>query len=40
VDVCQKFSDTDYLAAIYDINAFHPLRRVAHWESLVKKVSP
>ncbi len=39
VDVCQKFSDTDYLAAIYNRNAFHPFYRVAHWRSLVSKVS-
>jgi hypothetical protein len=36
VDVCEKFSDADYLAAIYDVKAFHRIHRVAHWKSLVK----
>lgn len=35
VDICAKFSDADYLAAIYDLKAFNRLRRVAHWKSLV-----
>jgi hypothetical protein len=39
VDICEKFSDSAYLAAIYDVKAFHSIHRVKHWESLVKKVS-
>jgi hypothetical protein len=35
VDICAKFSDADYLAAIYDVAAFNSLRRIAHWKSLV-----
>ena len=36
VDISAKFSDTDYLAAIYDLKAFNRFRRVAHWKSLVE----
>ena len=36
VDISPKFSDADYLAAIYDIKAFNRLVRVKHWKSLVK----
>jgi hypothetical protein len=36
VDICAKFSDAEYLAAIYDLKAFNRLRRVAHWKSLLK----
>jgi hypothetical protein len=35
VDISQTFSDADYLAAIYDVKAFHRIHRVAHWTSLV-----
>jgi hypothetical protein len=35
VNISLKFSDADYLAAIYDVAAFNRLRRVAHWKSLV-----
>ena len=34
VDISQTFSDADYLAAIYDLKAFHRIHRVAHWKSL------
>jgi hypothetical protein len=36
VDICAKFSDAEYLAAIYDLKAFNRLRRVAHWKELCK----
>jgi len=39
VDICETFSDADYLAAIYNVKAFHRIHRVAHWKSLVSKNS-
>jgi len=36
VDISQTFSDADYLAAIYNVKAFHRIHRVKHWKSLVK----
>jgi hypothetical protein len=39
VDMSDKFplcfSDAEYLAAIYNLKAFHRIHRVAHWKSLV-----
>jgi len=33
--VCEKLTDTDYLAAIYSVNACNRFRREKHWKSLV-----
>ena len=35
VDICVNFSDAEYLAAIFSVNAFNRFRRLAHWKSLV-----
>ena len=35
VDVSEKFSNADYLEAIYNVKAFHRIHRVKHWKSLL-----
>jgi len=35
VDISHTFSNADYLAAIYDVKAFHRRHRIKHWKSLV-----